>query len=171
MAQRHPTSRAVWLAALLVALAGAVAPAAAGEVRVVARAADRFADIGIARSERERTLAALESHLVDWGRRHLKGDQSLTIEWLDIDLSGTAQPTARGELRTLRGGADAPRLHLRYALQARGATLAQGEERLTDLGYLERLPAVPADEPLRHEKRLLDRWLESRIVPLLGAPQ
>lgn len=157
------------LAALVVALAGP--SLAAGVVRVSFVEPQRFADVGFVTADREQVLARLESHLLHWGARHLRDGESLAIDVLDVDLAGEEQPGPRGNPRLLRGGADFPRLRLRYVLQVGGRVVSQGEERLVDMDYLERRTSVRTDEPLFYERRLLDEWLVARIEPLLPAPR
>ncbi len=48
--------------------------------------------------------------------------QVLKIDVLDLDLAGTVRPARRGagDIRIVRGGADAPHIRVRYALTAGG---------------------------------------------------
>jgi hypothetical protein len=67
----------------------------------------------------------------------------------DVNLAGDLRQTRRGdEVRVLKGGADWPTLDLRWTLTGDGRTLASGQDRLSDMGYLQ--------HPLRggHDTRL-----------------
>lgn len=158
------TTQAHLVAALVSVLAAAPA-AAAGTVGVSFVQPQRFTDIGFAAADRDRAMATLRAHLERRGRELLADGQSLQVEVLDVDLAGREHPGARRDLRVLDGRVDAPRLHLRYTLRAGERVLASGEERLTDLAYLDRLPPRRTLEPLAHERRLLDDWLAARIAP------
>lgn len=164
---RLVAARFAAVVAAVVALAGSGAARAAVTVTFVE--AERFADIGFKSSDRREALDRLEAHLKHWGVRHLRTGESLAIDVLDVDLAGELRPGPRDDLRVLRGGADFPRMRLRYVLASGGRTLAAGEERLVDLDYLDRRASLHADEPLFYERRMLDDWLAARIVPLLAS--
>ena len=158
--------------ALFLGLAGAAGGAAAGAVTVSFVDAPRYADAGATPGEREATLAALARHLSALGRDRLPADQSLAIEILDVDLAGSVWPSAHAgrDLRVLRGGADAPRIALRYTLEVPGQPARSGRDSVADLDYLRGLANARADDPLRYEKRLLDRWFGSLVAPRRTAP-
>ena len=146
------------------------ATAAAGEVRVHFVEPQRFTDAGFASADRERALATLRSHLEQRGRDWLADGLRLDVDVLDVDLAGRERPGRARDLRVLDGRVDAPRLQLRYTLRAGERVLASGEQRLTDLGYLDRLSPTQRGEPLAHERRLLDDWLAATVLPLARAP-
>lgn len=158
------------LVAALVALLSAAAlvamarPAhAAGSVDVRFVDPDRYRDAGLLAADRERTLASLAAHLRRLAQR-LPDGQQLRVEVLDVDLAGERAVRPGTEVRVLRGGADVPRLHLKWTLEQAGAVIKSGEDRLRDLDYLSGSPVTPAgDEDLPYEKRLLTRWFEARI--------
>ncbi|CAD5372067.1 conserved exported hypothetical protein [Rubrivivax sp. A210] len=134
-------------------LAAAGNTLAAGEVQVNWIGVEQYSDIGRATYERNHTMNRLTAHLQGLGR-HLPNGQILTIDVLDLDLAGTLRQRPTGELRVLRGGADWPRISLRYTLQATGRTVAAGEEHLSDLDYL----AHVRQGDLAYEKQMLERW-------------
>jgi hypothetical protein len=147
-------------AALLIALARPAHAAGSAEVRFVD--ADRFADTGRTAVDRERALASLAAHVQELGRR-LPDGQRLKVEVLDVDLAGELD-FRRGDVRILRGKADVPHIHLRWALEQGGSTLKSGEERLSNLNYLtgRRVDmAYEGDYP--HEKRMLTQWFRDKL--------
>lgn len=151
--------------ALLTALA---APAAlgAGTVRVSYVEPDRYADAGRGAHERQRTMTALTDYLQDLGKQ-LPDGRTLNVEVTEIDLAGNLDPARLGsELRVVRGGADWPRLHLRYTLLDGDRVQRSGQARLADLNYLDGLrPASQASTELAYEKRMLKQWFEQTILP------
>lgn len=155
------------LAVALAALAGVAAVHAGVDVTFVEP--DRFTDIGFMPATRREVLERLDAHLQAWGTRHLRDGETLAVSVLDVDLAGDVRPGPRDDVRVLLGGADVPRIRLRYALAVGGRPVAVGEEWLVDLDYLDRRTSIRADEPLFYERRMLDDWLASRVEPLLAA--
>ncbi len=141
-----------------VALAVAVLPAtAAGTVQVSWLQPERYTDAGPTVAERERTMKSLGEYMTQLGRQ-LPDGQTLSIEVLDVDLAGVVEPH-RLDKRILRGGADWPRLIVRYTLQHGAQTLKAGEARLADMDYLVfRHGLGMHDSELAYEKRMLGRW-------------
>lgn len=156
------------LAAVAVALAVA-APARAAGVKVAFPDADRYADAGATASEREATQAELAAHLAALGQRLLPADLTLEVDVLEIDLAGTVRPTRRGDIRVVTGGADWPRLTLRYSLVKAGQVQLTATERLSDMAYTMNLGSRLSTDPLRYEKRLLDDWFRERFADRLVA--
>jgi Protein of unknown function (DUF3016) len=148
-------------------LATGITPAlAGGAIEVAFTDHARYADAGLTPHERSVNLAGLAEHLKRLAARHLPDGQTLAIEVLDVDLAGAPRllhKTAT-ELRIVRGGADWPRIELRYTLSSDGRTLRSGSERLVDLNYQRRGSAVGTSEPLGYEKRLIDDWFHARFV-------
>ncbi len=154
---------------LLFALAATLAPLAhAGIVEVNYDTRATFTDAGATAFERERHLAALAAHLKTLGERQLPDGRRLSVELVDLDLTGTLRPSrhAAGDLRIVTGRADGPHIELRYTLSDNAQVLASGRETLSDAG-LPRLGAArdsDGGDPLRHEKSLLDHWFAARIA-------
>jgi hypothetical protein len=127
----------------------------------------RFTDIPFVTWEREDTLKELTEHFTKLGNS-LPPGQDLRIEVLDVDLAGRAIPSARTgrDLRVLRGGADWPRIQLRFSLEQNGQVLKSGEAQLSDMAYLDHTLRYFDSEPLRYEKQMIDDWFEKTIGPL-----
>lgn len=152
-------------ALLAIALVAVGAPArAAGTVTVNFIQPDRYADVGVGAVERQRNLDALKRHFVALGNR-LPDGQVMTIDVLEVDLAGEVQPWRRNpDLRVLKGGADWPRMTLRWTLEGGGQPLRRGEDRLADMGYLSHLVGPPAGEPLAYDRRMVDAWFRDRVL-------
>ena len=146
--------------------AAAAAPAFAGPVEVSFIDADRYFDAGDKFRDEARNLRILEEHLKALGQRHLPHGQALKIDVLQVDLAGELRPTRRGtDMRIARGGADWPRITLRYALQGEGgAAVQQGEETVSDMTYQMRSTFGFAQESLHYEKRMLTEWFRERFA-------
>ncbi|MCL4696193.1 MAG: DUF3016 domain-containing protein [Burkholderiaceae bacterium] len=156
------TLLAVVSAAVLVALARQAHAAGSADVRFVEP--ERYRDAGLLAPDRERTLATLAAHLKQLAQRLPDGRQ-LRIDVLDVDLAGDRSPRPGTDVRVLRGGADVPRLHLKWTLEEGGRTIKSGEDRFTDLGYLTQAPhRAAASGDLPYEKRLLTRWFDERFA-------
>ena len=147
-----------------VCLALAATAAGAGTAHVSFVNAQSFEDAGYARWEEQANLQALSTHLQGLVQRTLPAGQHLKVEVLDVDLAGTVRPSVRGSsVRVLRGGADWPRIHLRYTLEADGKPVASGDERIADLNYARGLSSARDSQPLYYEKRMLDAWFKTRF--------
>ncbi|MDF2467620.1 MAG: hypothetical protein K0Q43_5855 [Ramlibacter sp.] len=82
-----------------------------------------------------------------------------------MDLAGAVRPFHGGiEIRVLRGGADFPRIHLKYTLEVDGKVERSGDEWLTDLNYAGRLTGERNSESLHYEKRMIDEWFKARLL-------
>jgi hypothetical protein len=140
---------------------------AAGTVTVSFVDPDKYSDAANSQFERPATLKTLEAHLQYLGKRYLADGQTLSIEVLDVDLAGEMRPSRRTgtEIRIARGGADWPRMNVRYVLEGGGLPSQRGEERIADMDYQHHIPNYSSREPLRHEKQMLDAWFKAKFAP------
>ena len=154
------------LAAAAVAAVAAIAFApvhAAGSVDVRFVATAGYSDIGFGAFDREQHLKTLEGHFQRLASR-LPDGQTLQVEVLDVDLAGEVRPHHGTDLRILRGGADWPRLTLRYELRDAAGVLQSGEQHVADLAYRFEMRGVPRYAgPLAYEQRLIERWFADRF--------
>ena len=144
----------------------AVLPAqAAGKVDISYVKPEEFRDAGRGAVDRQRTMASLTQYVQQLGRRLPEG-QTLRLEVTDIDLAGEIHPHVRvNDLRVLRGGADWPRLDLRYTLLDGSRTLKSGEARLADPAYMFwSAGKAGVDSELAYEKRMLRKWFDETIA-------
>ena len=154
------------LALLVLSGAAASVHAAAGRVEVAFLEPARYSDAGRDPAESRRNEDTLARHLEGLGERYLAAGQVLKVDVLDVDLAGTLRPSRHGtgEIRIVRGGADAPHIRVRYTLSEGGQVVKSAEETVTDLSYLAHANIPPTGDPLRLEKRMLDDWFKARFV-------
>lgn len=126
---------------------------------------DKFIDLPFSPWERKDVLERLSEHFTKLGERLPQG-QDLTIEVTDIDLAGREYPSARSgrDLRVMKGMADWPIMNLRYSLSQDGKVLKEGDARLSDMNYQQRLSRASDSDPLRYEKRMIDDWFDETIL-------
>jgi hypothetical protein len=149
------------------ALALSALPAAAdAAVEVAFVSPEAYADAGSYPGDRvaPATLRELARHLERLGAARLPEGRSLKIEVLDLDLAGHFEPwrATAYNVRILRE-TTWPRIALRYVLTEDGRELARGEEKLSDLNYLDRPGRRLSGDPLRYEKAMLDDWFRARF--------
>ena len=142
-----------------------IAAAQSATVTVSFTQPERYSDAGTTAPERETNLAVLAAHLKGLGQRLLPDDQALTVEVLDVDLAGSVWPSRRaGPLRIARGGADWPRIQMRYSLDIPGQEPLSGTEEVGDMDYLRHIAGYTSSGSLGHERRMLDEWFRARFV-------
>lgn len=161
---RLPLIAAALLSACL--FAGAAHAVGRAEVRYVTP--EKFADAGFGAIEKERTQQALTAHFNRLAR-HLPDGQVLRVDITDVDLAGEVDSFSMHRLRVMGQLPDAPRLGLKFELRQGEQLLAQGEDQLTDLMYLERRLNRRDDGPLVYEGRLLNEWFDTRIKTVASA--
>jgi hypothetical protein len=154
------------------ALAGVIALAAGSAgaaVTVTYVAPEKYADVPRDTGARENMMNDLTDHFT-WLGTALPPGQDLRIEVLDIDLAGREEPSARAvqDVRVMRGGADWPRMRLRYSVEQNGQVIKSGEAQLSDMDYMAKVSRYGEEEPQRYEKAMIDRWFEKNIAPLPG---
>jgi len=109
----------------------------------------------------------LADHLRARADRVLPEGQQLHVAIDDIKLAGSFEPWRRPGMDDARIMKDIypPRMRLHYRLLSNdGATIREGEAKLTDGAFLQRSPASSTD-PLRFDKRLIDDWLRKEFAP------
>ncbi|CDG85364.1 DUF3016 domain-containing protein [Janthinobacterium agaricidamnosum] len=151
---------------LLVSLSLLASSAAWAGVTVDFVKPEQFSDMPFNQSEKEAVLDKVGKHLELLGK-NLPAGQNLKVEVLDIDLAGRLQPSRRAldDIRIMNGGADWPRMHVTYELEADGKVISSGDAQLSDLSYLNRINRYPSGESLRYEKQMLDDWFNKTFKP------
>jgi hypothetical protein len=108
-------------------------------------------------------LPRFREHLEAKAKRFVPAGATLAITFTDIDLAGDFEPWRGPRWDDVRVVRDLypPRLALDFRVSdADGKVVTQGRRELRDLVFLFKLPLAFPDDPLRHEKALLDDWLE-----------
>jgi hypothetical protein len=155
-------TRRLALAGLLVVAAGG----ASADVTVKFSNLEDYGSMPFAPQDRERIYKELTEYFDKLGTR-LPAGTDWKVEVLDLDLAGRVQPNFRGgeDIRILRGGADWPRMHIRYSLSQGGKVIAEGDDQFSDMDYLERTRrANGGNQTLPYEKQMIDDWFKAKIV-------
>lgn len=157
----HTAIRHTALAALL--LTAAASASAGATVSFVQP--DKFTDVGFSSWDRQQVLKDLQSHF-DKLAAKLPAGQELNVEVTDIDLAGETWPArfSGREIRIMRGGADWPRISLRYTITEGGQVIKSGQENLADMAYQQHMSRYGGSDSLRYEKRLLDNWFRNSVA-------
>lgn len=101
----------------------------------------------------------------DEASRYLKDGQKLTITFTDIDLAGDYLPSlATGyDIRVVKQ-LYPPSMDLHFTLtDASGTVVKQGERKLRDLMFMDRVSALDRQEALYHDKALLRDWIRAEF--------
>lgn len=152
--------------AALLALLVAGVPAAAQPVSVRYLTPERFTDaenrLGSGQSLRV-TLSEMTRIFEDLGRRLPPGD-SLAVNVLDIDLAGYERPGV-GLPQSVRVVQDftPPRIRLAYSLRRKGRVVAQGEDTVTDINFMQAANPRFSAGGLYYERAVLRDWFARRF--------
>ena len=115
----------------------------------------------------------LADHLASQASPRLADGQRLEVEIQDIDLAGDYEPWRGPRLSDTRYVRDIypPQITLSYRLlDAQGQVLESQQQTLRDLGFLHGSGSMVRyrNDSLRHEKRLIDRWLQQALPATSG---
>jgi len=100
------------------------------------------------------------------GEQQLPPGQRLDVEILDVERAGEYEYPYGGaaDIRVLRD-VYPPRMRLHVVrTDADGRLLDEGERHLSDLAYLVGPQPLSSTDPLRYEKRMIDRWLRRELA-------
>lgn len=160
----------------LVGLAVAASPVWAvnqksGEVRVTVNFQDpaKFTDVrdsDFGDYERTTYLDSLREHLVDKGRMYVGEGFKLAVTFTDIDMAGDFEPWRGPRFSDIRIVKDIypPRVVFTFQLtDASGKVVKEGKRELRDMAFLSKITMGFRDDPVRHEKALLDDWLREEF--------
>ncbi len=110
---------------------------------------------------RDAILDELREYFVDQARRHVPADAKLYVSVSDVDLAGEYEPWRGPNWDDVRVVKDIypPRISLTYRVaSADGQILKEGKSDLRDLSFLMKITGTFRDDPLRHEKTLINDW-------------
>jgi Protein of unknown function (DUF3016) len=142
---------------------GSMAANAATTVTFVAP--EKYVDMPFSYYEKDRVKAELKEHFEKLGAT-LPAGEDFKVEILNIDLAGERdhRPGAPMDLRILRGGADWPRIEVRYSVESQGKVLTSGTTNISDMNYLQTFNQYSRNDFLRYEKRMIDKWFKNSVM-------
>jgi len=143
-----------------------------GPVSVQWRDPARFSELRNSRNRSEARrgdwVMQLATYLRKRAEKRLPPGQRLDVEITDIQRAGNYEPWHGIQFHDVRFLRDLypPRIDLTFErLDADSVVIATGERRLSDFAYLSSAAGAGHSDPLRYEKRLIDRWLARELSP------
>ena len=137
-----------------------------GTVDVNFEAPDQFTDMGrmyaSGRGADPGYLEELRQHIQRVGSDRLPAGYSLSLTITDVDMAGQFEPERGPQFTDIRmvRSIYPPRIRLNYRLtDPNGAVRSEGERRLSDQSFDWKVTPVDRQDPLRHEKALIDDFL------------
>lgn len=144
---------------------------AVDEVRTIARANVEFfeplkftdvRDSHMGEADPAVYLPRLRDHLLERAKYYVPEGHALSVTITDVDMAGDFEPWRGPTWSDVRIVKDIypPRIDLAFRLtDAEGRVVKEGKRELRDLAFMMKLTMAFRDDPLRHEKALLDDWL------------
>ena len=120
-------------------------------------------------SRRGDWVAQLAKHIREYAGRRLPAGERLDVNITDVDRAGDFEPWHGPEFYDTRFVREIypPRITLTFTrTDANGAVIAQGERKLMDAGFMMDSTVGRESDPLRFEKRMLERWLARELPPM-----
>jgi hypothetical protein len=117
-------------------------------------------------ADRDGYLEQLRDHLLKQARHYVPEGCLLTVTFTDIDMAGDFEPWLGPRWDDVRIVKDIypPRIELSFQVtDTDGNVLAQGQRKLRDLGFMMKIRMASDNDPLRHEKGLIDDWLRAEF--------
>ena len=162
---------------LLITLLGGMPALALGaaETRTIARAdvmffePRKFTDVRdsyMGDHERTTYLESIRDHLLEQAKYYVPEGHHLSVTFNDIDMAGDFEPWRGPHWDDIRIVKDIypPRIVLNFRLtDAQGNVVKEGKRELRDLAFMMKINMSFRDDPVRHEKALLDDWLRSEF--------
>ena len=111
-------------------------------------------------------VVQLATYLRQRAEKRLPPGQRMDVEITDIKRAGNYEPWRGIQFDTVRFMREVypPRMTLTFKrLDANGADIAQGERKLSDFAFLSSGSGAGDTDPLRYEKRMIDRWLAKEL--------
>jgi hypothetical protein len=162
----------VLAAAPVFAVRAAEQPANNSRVQVAFFEPEKFTDLREtpmdSDKDREALLAQVRTFVAERAQRYVADGQKLEVTFSDIDMAGDFEPwrgAKWGDVRIVKT-IYPPRIKLSYRLtDANGTLLKEGQRQLFDPAFDQKLTNLTfPDDPLRHEKTLLDNWLSREFA-------
>jgi hypothetical protein len=172
------TPRLILSAVFGLAAAGAIRAAddlkPAPRAEVIFSQPEKFADVkddymGTDKG-RDAILSLISEHIVKQAAHYVPAGQMLTVTVTDVDLAGEFEPWHGPSAMDIRIVKDLypPRIDLSFKLtDAAGKVIKEGTRKLRDLAFNMKI-SINRDDPLRHEKALIDDWLRQDFTRIKG---
>ena len=116
--------------------------------------------------ERTTYLDSIRDHLLEQAKYYVPEGHTLSVTFTDIDMAGDFEPWRGPRFDDIRIVKDMypPRVALAFRLtDAEGNVVKEGRRELRDLSFMMKITMSFRDDPVRHEKALLDDWLRSEF--------
>ena len=126
---------------------------------------ENFRDVKDRDGRTEHVLAELKKHLIEQANRYVPSGFKFSVTVTDIDLAGAFEPWHSPQFDDIRIVKDLypPRIKLVFRLaDAEGNVLMEARRELSDLNFLMKF-SIDREDPLRHEKTLIDDWLRTEF--------
>ncbi len=117
-------------------------------------------------SGRDAILDQLREHMQTDAKRYIPDGDKLAISVTDVDLAGDFEPWRGPQWDDVRIVKDIypPRIKLSFRLtDSAGKVIKEGSRDLRDLAFMMKITMSFRDDPLRHEKQLLDDWFSEEF--------
>lgn len=156
-------------------LALSVSAAMAGEAEVTFKEPEKYTDIRPANDSRarfqERVLTKFEGFFKELAATLPEG-YKWQVTVTDIDLAGDVDYFAAGAGQAIRIVKDiySPAIRFNYTLtDATGKEVAAGEERLRDMGFMQKISSTVKTQEFEYEQRMLKDWFTKNVQPVVTA--
>jgi len=111
-------------------------------------------------------LDSIRNHVLEQAKYYVPEGHTLTVTFTDIDMAGDFEPWRGPRFDDIRIVKDIypPRITLAFRLtDAEGNVVKEGKRDLRDLAFMMKITMAFRDDPVRHEKGLLDDWLRAEF--------
>lgn len=150
---------------------GAPAPAVRtiGYAEVLFFEPQKFTDVRdsyMGDASRTTYLEQIRDHLLEKAKYYVPEGHRLSVTFTDIDMAGDFEPWHGPRWDDVRIVKDIypPRMTLVFRLtDAAGNVVKEGKRDLRDLAFMMKISMSFRDDPVRHEKALLDDWLRDEF--------
>ena len=111
-------------------------------------------------------LDSIRDHVLEQAKYYVPEGHTLSVTFTDIDMAGDFEPWRGPRFDDIRVVKDIypPRITLAFRLtDAEGNVVKEGKRDLRDLAFMMKITMSFRDDPVRHEKALLDDWLRAEF--------
>jgi hypothetical protein len=116
--------------------------------------------------ERTTYLDQIRDYVIDQSKYYVPDGWHLSVTFTDIDMAGDFEPWRGPQFDDIRIVKDIypPRINLTFQLvDPEGHVVKEGKRELKDLAFMMKINMSFRDDPVRHEKALLDDWFRAEF--------